>query len=320
MKPIVPSSLVSLSSLYQQIREQAIQTPHWPAAQTIRDAFEFKDHAYHAPSFDDGNGPIALVALFSESDNPSALPLIQDCVSQFNQFTQDLCDLITQKEDRSGSPPFVVQPESKLHVIAATVPHICIIVFQEHPSLLSPEQHIHWRPVDEATVHELSNDLSANVFCNVTSSIELQLDSILLTPDGAMIAGFIPIDEIALSSYQYLQTESAGVARSRLQTELTSRPKQLIHVTLGRILGYKEHARMDAQNSGRHIQNLIRRYNVELLPSFVAKCQVNNQHIWSLQHVTLLRNTVWLCEENTIYNMWDLKCLRQQINMVYGSS
>jgi hypothetical protein len=304
MKSLLPSSLINLSSLYQQIRDQAIQTPHWPASQTISQAFECGNNVYHAPSFEDGNGPVALVALFSESENPSALPLIQNCLSQFDQFIQDLSAVATNshtREDQSRNTE--PNPKSILHLIDAKVPHICILVFQEHPSLLTPEQHIHWRSVDEATVDALYNDLSSKVFHNVTSSIGLQLDSILLTPDGAMIAGFIPMDAIALSTYQFIQTESSTVARNLLQTELTSRPKQLIHVTLGRILGFQESARI---NDSAQIQDLVRQYNLEVLPAFVAKCQMTNQHIWHLQDITLLRNNVWLCEENTIYRVWDL--------------
>jgi hypothetical protein len=120
-----------------------------------------------------------------------------------------------------------------------------------------------------------------------------------------MIAGFIPLHEIALSTYQFIQTESSTVARNRLQTELTSRPKHLIHVTLGRILGFQEGARIN-DSSRAKMQDLVRQYNLEVLPAFVAKCQMTNQHIWHLQHITLLRNNVWLCEENTIYQVWDL--------------
>jgi hypothetical protein len=153
MKSLLPSSLINLSSLYQQIRDQAIQTPHWPASQTISQAFECGNNVYHAPSFEDGNGPVALVALFSESENPSALPLIQNCLSQFDQFIQDLSAVATNshtREDQSRNTE--PNPKSILHLIDAKVPHICILVFQEHPSLLTPEQHIHWRSFDEAIV------------------------------------------------------------------------------------------------------------------------------------------------------------------------
>jgi hypothetical protein len=305
MKSILPSSLINLSSLYQQIRDQAIQTPHWPASQTISQVFDCGNNVCHTPSFKDGNGPVALVALFSESHNPSALPLIQNCLSQFDQFIQYLCKVITNTKEDPSQCLHAASSKSILHVINAKVPHICILVFQEHPSLLTPEQNIHWRSVDEATVHALSNDLSTTVFNNITASIGLQLDSILITPDGAMIAGFIPIHEVARSTYQFIQTESSTVARKRLQTELTSRPKQLIHVTLGRILGFPDDALMD-ETSRAQIQDLVRQYNLEVLPAFVANCHKTNQHIWHLQHITLLRNTVWLCEENTIYRVWDL--------------
>lgn len=308
MKPLLPSSLINLSSLYQQIRDQAIQITNWPASQEISQQFERHNNVYQAPSFQDGNGPIALVALFSESENPSAVPLIQNCLSLFNQFIYDLCNIVTNTSGKEDQPEILhigPNPESTLHLIHAKVPHICILVFQEHPSLLAPEQHIHWRSVNEATAHTLSNDLSTVVFDNVSTNIGLQLDSILLTRDGAMIAGFLPIDEIAFSIYQFIQTESAAVARNRLQTELTSRPKQLIHVTLGRVFGFRNGVPVDNSTPAR-VQELVRRYNLDVLPEFVANCRKINQHIWHLQHISLLRNTVWLCEENTIYRVWDL--------------
>lgn len=367
--PIVPagmsastsSSSSDLSSLYRQISDQAVRTLNWPASSDfirLLDSSSSSSGIYKAPTFSDGNGPIALVSLFSETDNSAAVPLIQACLAQFDAFVDELCrsmDITSSQQQQ--------QQQQQLHIVPAKVPHICIIVFQEHPSLLSNEQQTqpsHWRPVDDAvTVPQLAADLSVTLLCHNTAAaatsmeaaaagpIWLTLDSLLLTPDGAMIAGFVEqqndfgadTDDSHHCYYRRMKDACADTARACLGTELTSRPKQLIHVTLGRFLGFRENdddataaaAAMGGDNDDNNnnnndqfiaragpllrkqrqlqLQELVRSYNQERLPAFVAS---RKDRTWRLQHVSLLRNTVWLCEENIIYKTWDLTELPQK--------
>jgi hypothetical protein len=276
-------SSVDLVTQYRQISNRAIHTVHWPASEDFCKFLEYTDGVYRAPTFSDGQGPFALVSLISETDNAAALPLITACLAQFDSFVEDLRAISSQPMH---------------NIIPANVPHICIAVFHEHPSLLTEDQQVHWRPVDDATMQLLAADLSATVQQHAADPIWLRLDSLMLTPDGAMIAGFIDSHEDG--RYHRMKTACVETARARLQSTLTSRPKQLIHVTLGRVLSLGG----DDLDKQQQVQELVRSYNQERLPAFVSSCK--DWATWQLQQVSLLRNSVWLCEENVIYKTWDL--------------
>ena len=232
-----------------------------------------------------------------------------------------------------------------LHIIPKTkVPHVCVFMVHEHPSFLSSSSNddADDKPVvDDATLQLLIQDLSSVIDEHSHRGIWLQLESILLTPDGAMIAGFVeaaapqqqPENGSTIvataaavnnnynnnSTYQSIKTECVDRARARLGTTLKSRPKNLIHVTLGRVLGFGPHGselllrpselpEQEDDERQERVRALVRRYNQEVLPEMV-KCIRQEQPTagtWRLQHVSLLRNTVWFCEENIIYKTWDL--------------
>lgn len=185
---------------------------------------------------------------------------------------------------------FASELPAKSTIVYATVPHLVVTVFQEHPSMLSEEDKKHWRLVTESDIKQMILDFDT-VFASIKTPIRLILKSILLTPDGAMIAGFEE-SPINTDTFQALKGESIRIGKQRIG-DLTSRPKNLIHVTLGRVLDI-------GGTSGFNVS----KWNDDILPQRLSKFKVDLE--WTFEHVSLLRNKVWLCEENEIYKTWGL--------------
>lgn len=184
--------------------------------------------------------------------------------------------------------------------------------------MLSDEDKVHWRHVTDSDIGHMIEDFDA-VFASMKEQIRLRLDSILLTPDGAMIAGFDECPnnddddddnddptEGVVDSFKGLKQQCTSIGRRRIGA-LTSRPKNLIHVTLGRVL--------DMGGGGHHTTSTnaagidggvvsVARWNDAILPQRVSQLPVRE---WTLDHVSLLRNKVWLCEETEIYKTWSLR-------------
>ena len=348
-----------LIELYRQIADTAANdTPDWPASRDFVPLLDCctTDHndqvhhgdataaagicttKYRARRFE-VDGPFGLVALITHEYNPDAVPLIHQCLDCFDMFVQELlaCSIITATAKESTQSPTQTLPTPRplLHIIPrSTVPHICVFMVHEHASLLQAHQTAErdaCKPVDDHTMQRLIHDdvspiLEAHLSPSAASSIFLQLERILLTPDGAMIAGFVDVSqETHTSLYHTVKMECIQAVRERTGT-LTSRPKNLIHVTLGRVLGFgrrlvlldeatteneEEDTRITPEQQ-QQVCQLVKRFNEHVLPHKVLEIQRNsknnnNDHlggIFRLQHVSMLRNTVWLCEENIIYKTW----------------
>eukprot|EP00977_Amphora_coffeiformis_P007561 scaffold1663_cov171-Amphora_coffeaeformis.AAC.16 len=249
----------SLRGVYRQIANKAAyETPDWPAS---KDFCKLLDHRPQE------HGTVFAPGICTE------------------KFVQELV---------------AIEPSQPLHVIPRTkVPHFCVFLVHEHPSFLSAlqVQEDVWKHVDDDTMRVLVDDLSSVMERYKNQPIQLELDSILLTPDGAMIAGFV---ETTAGVYQGLKTECTETMKRRLG-RLTSRPKNLIHATLGRILCFEDQGGNPQRQE--QVQKIVRRYNDVVLPKFVQ--QLNNR-TWRVQHMSMMRNTVWFCEENVIYKTWDL--------------
>eukprot|EP00542_Grammatophora_oceanica_P021163 CAMPEP_0194034824 /NCGR_PEP_ID=MMETSP0009_2-20130614/7265_1 /TAXON_ID=210454 /ORGANISM="Grammatophora oceanica, Strain CCMP 410" /LENGTH=161 /DNA_ID=CAMNT_0038675911 /DNA_START=103 /DNA_END=585 /DNA_ORIENTATION=- len=98
---------------------------------------------------------------------------------------------------------------------------------------------------------------------------DLRLDSLLWTPDGALIAGFVDETEPRFESLRESTTEIAGrVLDGRLTA---SRPKTLIHVTLGRFLADAGLGSGVNQRDLSEFAKLARTYNEDILPTLVQR-------------------------------------------------
>jgi len=327
MTPSTPSAPTEdpLKALYRQIADTASHhTPNWPASsdfcQLLDQTAAEEDtnvsstiaataagvctNKYKAPRFAE-HGPFGLVALLTEDHNAAAQPLVRACLECFDWVVRDLVAI-------------AAPTNTQLHIInQPSHPHVCVFLIHEHPSFLKhnkpPHEHQWWRPVDDASMQQLVQDLTPLLLTSAPrQGILLQLDSILLTPDGGMIAGFVDVSKQQQDVYQNMKTECRHAVQQRLGGgELTSRPKNLIHMTLGRILGFGTNLEglrdNDSKNQQERVQELVRRYNEEILPETVQN--IRREHgggVWRLQDVCLLRNTVWFCDENIFYKTWRL--------------
>jgi len=81
---------------------------------------------------------------------------------------------------------------------------------------------------------------------------------------------------------------------------LTSRPKTLIHVTVGRILGAPEGM---AEAQAAELAALVERYNLDVLPAVVAAAAPRS---FTLNDVSLVRDSVWLMTEFEEYARWPI--------------
>ena len=256
----------------------------------------FTQH-YMAPVFQNNAGPLCFVALIldGKSDdtaqhNPAAVPIVAACIEQFQAFEHALRQICKDKV---------------LHVLPAEVPHLMI-----HSATSSSDD----KPMKDDAA-DLKQQLLVKPLSNAISSvvkepIVLTLNRLFLTPDGAMVAGFVPHN---ITTYRMLQQYAAvaigGRTKNKQQQQqvvIDDGADGLVTVTVGHILGFgneEQQLVMKHLPEQEAINQLVRRYNEEVLPATVAGMP---QRSFSLQHVSLLRNTVWLCEENIIYKTWDL--------------
>jgi hypothetical protein len=74
---------MKLSFLYHSISKKACETTVWPESCSITRLLhrDNLDSPLTPPIFNDGNGPLALVALFDTTCNSGVLPLLNECLS-----------------------------------------------------------------------------------------------------------------------------------------------------------------------------------------------------------------------------------------------
>jgi hypothetical protein len=237
--------------------------------------------------------------------------------------------------------------------------HMTLAIFQEHPRILDEAGKKQWQHIDDERMEILIQRLGEFVYNgNFPETIPLVLDAIVLTPDGAMIAGFVEEkrkatdgddkddDDNDAGHFARLRSGLLETARDVLGT-LSSRPKNLIHITLGRILGLPPEPPPSASTAATaaaattapssstqqlereqydarvlQVQQLVCHYNQQVFPRTVHELRkrgdggesttASNSSLgaaFPLQDFSLVRNSVWLCEENVFYNSWQLDSL-----------
>ncbi|KAL1520864.1 hypothetical protein AB1Y20_022425 [Prymnesium parvum] len=279
--------MLELPAVYATLRQQCNERAHgWPHAEAIRAHFRRDErHVYRPPAFSDGHGPVGVYAMLRE--NAGALAVLRGCAAAFAQCRASLCAVLTPAQAEQLTRQLLFVPEER-------AAHMCVTVFHEHPSLLTEEEHRQaWRAVDEAACARLASALSArHALCPRPT---LWLDSLSLTVDGACIAGFVEEPRGAFSS---LRTSSAEVGVDILGAPLTSRPKALMHVTVGRVL-----AQPDGITPEQEAQwaACVRKWNDETLPQFVAEIEPRS---FELEHCSLVRDSVWLMTDFIEYARW----------------
>lgn len=296
-----------LSELYESIIEQSLtMTKPWPDSDGFAKCCfnasthekNVDNHAMHGsfqvPVFPEGTGPLGVFALMRENVHPGNEKLVQNCLNFFDQFCDEFKELV---------------PNELFVLVHSLVPHITVAIFQEHPRLLPKNEQNHSNEDFYYFTNEDGNMLAQSL-ANQTSHyplIQLALHSLILTPDGAMIAGFLDVNENSDKNYGKLKMDIMTDAKRVMgMKDFTSRPKNLIHITCGRVVR-KRGALLEPRTQAT-IQDLVRRYNKEVFPRLVAdiKSSGTTATLW-LDQLTVLRNDVWLCEKNTVYGVGKLR-------------
>ena len=137
--------------------------------------------------------------------------------------------------------------------------HAVVSVFSEHPDLLDRDARERWTPVPEDKLkHELGVELRSDLWAYPVPPINLRLHGYRFCADGALIACFVDDDagrgggerdagELEKTPEAAEDAADAPTAFGALRRRVTalglkvlgalsSRPKRIIHVTLGRVL------------------------------------------------------------------------------------
>ena len=285
-----PRAVVQLRKMYANIRAEADKkADEWPHASAITSKLDMTLVRLRPPEFTDGHGPIGAYAML---DTTAQRALLNWCKAAFDDFINDLREGLT--------PHQLAEFERLVWVNAEASYHTCVSVSHEHPSLLADSERPKWKPVQGELRTTLAGALRDATGC--LASPRLTLDSISITADGAFIVGFC---DDASASFDRLREVCVATALKTLGGELTSRPKSLIHVTIGRLLGAP--TCLTAEQRAR-IAATVRRHNNDLLPGLVASAAVSAPETLEMRvgSLSLVRDRVWWMTAFDEYATWPL--------------
>lgn len=311
--PAASTSTTSLSQVYKEIGAKALDIGEaWPDSHVSNLLFQRDDKgAYLIPSFPEQDATLAVAALLHRSRDTREMLKEFDAI--FASFLQDLrtsfctnagAGATAQDPNRQNSINLLEEElERYIWRIQEGTHHIVLAVFQEHPSLLLKESDkAKWYRVEEADAEAVYHKIaSQQPMDNQLPSPRLKLDSMLLTRDGAMIAGFVD----TTGSFQNIRASCLEIAHTVLGGG-TSRPKNLIHVTMGRVLALPQNLNA-AQRQG--VAKLVHDYNTQILPDTVAKIMQSSQPqgaSFLLEELTMFRDLVWTLIKIKEYGSWHL--------------
>jgi len=174
--------------------------------------------------------------------------------------------------------------------------HMCVAVFHEHPSLIDEATRQRWRRVEPSEAKAVGEAVAARTA--PMNAPRLVLDSLCVCADGALIAGFVDDERGCAAALREACARAGGDALGML----TSRPKRLLHVTLGRLLGRAEGLRPEQAAA---IAAAVRAFHATPLREQIGTDDDELQ-AFALRSVALMRDSVWWmtrCEE---FKSWEL--------------
>ena len=301
LAPAFSFSTPDLSQTYLDIAQRANQLKRWPDSKDFCEECLVLDQqtgTFSLPRFIDGNGPIGVFGFLH--DNPSARSILKECDLAFEAFCGEICEDILQDDSKRQlmMEHWILQSPPTSH-------HITVAILQEHPSFLrDPEDLEKWRPLTDDCILSLS--LRFQKRHRTLPLPILELDSLLFTPDGAMIAGFV--DTCPSKRFDQLRASCREIAKQEMGDLMTTRPKNLIHATIGRVIGLPQSSRVSTPQD-EALAELCQKYNDQILPATVEKirnCQSTGCGSFALEEISLVRNTVWMLEEFIEYARWNI--------------
>lgn len=183
------------------------------------------------PSFEKGKGPIGSVALHSR--NAQGAELFRIARSVMDAFIKDLTSRIfgifsTAVGESWSERTVWFCPEEFFHTI--------VTVFMEAEEIVDdPEVQAKCRKVSDEERTELAETLKMG--CKEVPPPHLRVIGYRITPDGAFLVLFEEDEakDTEGASFTDLRQRTAQIGTEVLG-ELTSRPKNIVHATVGRVL------------------------------------------------------------------------------------
>lgn len=268
----------------------------------------------------DENGPLQATAFFFPR-NTYAVQLLEALRAEiFDPFTAEVLAALSgpneaDRDLRDRISRGIYAPDPRTF-------HLVLTVFSEHSSLLDGEEQRRWRPVSDQSVEALAGRLVHAFDPALLRAPTISFQGLCLTLDGSMIATFneAPVDASeAFTSVGDVRKQIAAVGRTELG-HLNSRPKNLIHVSLGRFLDWP-HDVISAETMAR-VGSVVAKYTrafaagvhprtgVAFGPPSALAVRVGDRELGRqilLTEVELCRDTHWMMVERRTYKTYTLQ-------------
>lgn len=291
----------NLSQAYRDIATRSNLLDQWPDSKKFcQDCLVYDEasNSYELPTFSDGQGPLGVFGFLQ--GNKRAQGIMAPCDIIFAEF----CSKV-KREVLNNDPSLSRAMDRWILQTPPSSHHISVAILQEHISSLREKADIDkWQPIPYSSIQLLGRSLMLEHDSKIDVPPELELDSLLWTPDGALIAGFV--DTTAEESFEMLRSSARSIGRDILGDVLTTRPKNLIHATIGRVVGLPPGS---SPNQKELLTCLVQEYNERILPNAVVNIKTKTPS-FTLDELTLARNIVWMLKEYLVYQSWSLSSSR----------
>ena len=240
-----------LERLYREVGRaglEALDLGEWPrSASLLEHCVSLPDGSLAPRRFARGEEVVACNALLGR--DPAHVALLTLAQRTFRDALQEARERCLSPESGAAFANRCVRwcaPESW---------HAVVAVFSECPALLPARERASWAPVPADKLdHALGTELRGEFFAFPVPPVRLRFHGYRVCADGALIAcfldaaaeedperGSLPTSERSAADehsggFLPLRERSRLIAARVLGGPLTSRPKNLIHVTLGRVL------------------------------------------------------------------------------------
>ena len=261
--PVDTSETKALAARYAKLQERsAIQSP-WPdrsAQARLMRGLTRAPSGRLAPTVFPEDAPLEVV-FFPPPGTALQSLLLEAQQRVFKPFIAEVrAGLSAKSQAALDAAAYWTPPESA---------HIVLLVFSEHPSLLAGEQRAKWHRVPQSAVDGLVRALHSDRTVSNVCPMRLQLDGFTVTPDGSMLALFQQRPSAAGSagsSLLGLRRELHRVGTAALG-ELNSRPKDLVHMSVGRLFEFP--AELTAREQA-HVDRTVRAWGAALAAGTLA--------------------------------------------------
>lgn len=220
----------SLEAMYHEIGRQgvgALELHEWPRSSYFLEHCTTGPDGAPSPRRFDQHPVVGFNVMLDE--DPAHVALLHKAQRVFR-------DMLQEARERCLSPKAAAEwAKTGVYWTSPRSWHTVVAIFQEHPALLPEAERADWSPVPiDKLEHDLGTELRADLWAYPVPPLAVRLHGLRVCADGALIACFVEADPSA-PAFAPLRSRVKDIA-TKVLGPLTSRPKRLIHVTLGRVL------------------------------------------------------------------------------------